>query len=598
MGRNFHNVHVHAPTARKRDGVVKAVLAHAKKAGFERVKRVADADRVIRLGGRAPWFSIEDDGYEASAIASAVSKATKLPTLEAYCEASAIVWLALHANGRRAGGWAEPGKRGPAAKLVDPILAKGTAKDVAAKWDEGIRQVFPESALALVAKQFGLAVGQLFGDTNLRAVTIALRRKTKAWTPRYHKGAPSFSIGWGSNQGWGPRHLVFVEDVVEHRVQVTSTGGAGKGIAITFGGDAIGNGHIEILECSHEKLKLERDGNTWRDPDAVIPAGLIEQPDVFSMSRREASRAREVAWEVEWYVDVKYRAIKEGECKLTANIAGDKGSADLMVHWRPWCPSVALSRDNHGLFAMHRSEHAIAQIALNGSLADAWPWARKQIEQWTTLRGDDYLRVTREFNVILDEGGAFDRVAETFPSPTTPLQVAGKSYLFGTAAYAPFKMEPDDKLAVQLILVSYDRECEHPELAMLEAICDDAIASGFASSAIVYRHQYQPSDTKTRWEELCVHDDGPLKLASWQSAHVRGIDKRLWLAEALAVHVDRSKLPDYATVTPLARGIRLRIPDTRMRMELEPLISALGALTPTQAEVEQWSHSRSHTPTK
>lgn len=99
-------------------------------------------------------------------------------------------------------------------------------------------------------------------------------------------------------------------------------------------------------------------------------------------------------------------------------------------------------------------------------------------------------------------------------------------------------------------------------------------------------------DTKTRWEELCTRDDGPLKLASWQSTHVRGIDKRLWLSNELAAHIDRAKLPDYATLTPLGQGVRLQVPDTRMRMELEPLISALGTLVPTEAEVERWNHSR------
>ncbi|MFT3770381.1 MAG: hypothetical protein QM820_33555 [Minicystis sp.] len=603
MSRNFHNLHVHASTERQRERVVRAVLAYAKTSGYERVARTSGADRVIRIGGKAPWLTIEDDGHEAGPIAEAVSQATKLPILEAYCEASAIVWLDLHSGGKHAGGWARGARRGPLQKLVAPLLAKGTPAELVKAFAEGLIQTFPETALAVAAGRFGLHVDQMFGDRALRGTTIALRRKKAAWTPRYRKGEPAFTVGWGSNGGWGSRHLVFEGEDQDQRVHVASVGGPGRGLSIQFSGSAVAEGFVEIVSCKHEGLALVPDGpSTFRDPKAKIPAGLVEQPDTFSMSRREANRARAISGKLEWYLDVAYRTLKEGPCDLVAEVTSGEaratGKLALMVSWKPWRPSVAEAHvDDHTLFAMHRREHASAHITLRGPLAEAWAWARPHVEAWSAAHGDGHLRVSRDHEVLLlehaEEGAPpFDRVAGSIPGPTVPFQVAGTSYLFGTFGFAPWRMDPREQLVVELVLAAYDPESDGAgDLARLEAICDDAICTGVAYSALVEQHQYRPDD-KTRWESIAVRDDGPLKVAVWHETHIRGIDKRIWMSASHAARFDRAALPDYVTVTDLGRGLRLQVSDDRMRRDLEPLVAALGALVPSGPETARWAAER------
>lgn len=578
MSRNFHNLHVHAPTARARAQVVKAVLAHAKKAGFERVKTARSADRVIRLGGKAPWFSIDDDGYGAGELAPGISKATKLPVLEAYCEASAIVWLGFFANGRAAGGWAREGLKPAPAKHVAPLLALGTPKELREAWDAGIRQVFPETALEVAAKHFGIKIAQMFGESSLRGETIALARKTEKWQPRYHEGAPAFQIGWGSNGAWGGRHLVFEGDADEHRIQITSTGGPARGFSLTFAGTAIENRHVEIVSVSHPTLKLERTGErTWSDPTAKVPAGLVERPDLFQMGQREVERARQLDWACELRPDVSYRAIKQGECELVASVESGgstaTGSLALKIQWLPWRPSVAREGvSNFELFAMHRKEHAIAHVALRGPIADAWAWVRSRIERWAV----GSMRIVRDWDVVATDP-TLDEVAAKLPSERTQaFQVAGQRWLFGTARVASYQLNQGDELALQLVVTAYDPRCEH-DLGPLVALCDDALATGVAYSAVVYHHQYQP-DTKTAFEAIALRDEDPAKLDAWQASHVRGVDKRMWLSAPLAAQL--GPLPSYITTTPIGTGIRLEMPDNRPRSDLEPLITALGPLVP------------------
>ena len=103
----------------------------------------------------------------------------------------------------------------------------------------GQRQVFPETALAVAAQHFGITVDRMFGDSVLRGTTIALRRKRAAWVPQYQVGAPKFEVGWGSNQCWGARHLVFEQQLEDHRIHVRSVGGPGRGLSIRLAGSAI-----------------------------------------------------------------------------------------------------------------------------------------------------------------------------------------------------------------------------------------------------------------------------------------------------------------------------------------------------------------------
>lgn len=600
MSRNFHLLHVHAPDERQRARVVRAVLAYAKKAGFERVTRASGADRVIRLGGARPWLTIVDDGREAELLAEAVSRATKLPVLEASCEASAIVALGLHAGGKLAGAWGEGG-RAPTKKLVAPLLAKGTPAELAEAFAHGLRQVFPEAALAVAAERFGLDVERMFGERAVRGTTLALRRRKAAWTPRYQGGEPAFRVGWGSNQGWGPRHLVFDGEVCEHRFQVASVGGPGRGFALRFSGSALDEGHVEIVSCKQATMALAPSGpNAWSAPCATVPAGLVERPDTFSMGRREADRARALTGALEWFVDLGYRTRKEGACELIAEVESGpgrgRGSLELMVMWRPWRPSVVGPHiDQHTLLAMHRLEHASAHLTLRGSLEEAWAWARPRLEAWAAARGDHLLRVTRAGEVLLAEDAAphFDRVASLLPGPAMPFQVSGATYLFGTFAFAPFRMAPGDELVAQLILSSRDPACAHTEtLPHLEALCDEAIRDGAAHSAILEQNQYRAGD-KTRWEHVAVPGaDDPLKLASWHATHLRGVDKRLWMSQAHASLLDRGALPEHVTVTDLGRGLRLQMSDDRPRADLEPLLAALGPLVPASREVERWVAER------
>lgn len=603
MSRNFHNLHVHARTDAQRQQVIKAVLAYAMKAGFERVSRPARADRVIRLGGKAPWISVEDDAYEATQIAEAVARATKLPVLEAYCEASAIVWLGLYAGGKRAGGWARDGKRGPAKKWLEPLLAKGTPAELAKAFADGLIQTFPESALAVAAERFGMSVEQMFGEAVLRSgTTLALRRKRATWTPVCKTGTPAFQVSFGSNSAWGPHHLVFEGQIEPHRVHVSSSGGPGRGLSIRFSGTALAGGHIELLKCRHNDLKLVSDGpNAWRDDKAEIPAGLAEQPDTFAMGRREADRARAIVDKTGWYIDIEYRCLKQGACQLRAEVqSGDataSGALDLMVMWKPWRPSVALPHvSEFSLFTMHRTEHATAHIALRGSIAEAWKWARPHIDAWTAQSKDGIVRIERDHQVLkMGERTAmdFDEVPQLAPQASTiPFQVMGDSYLLGTFGYPPWQMDPREQLVVELVLSANNpREDNAPLLARLEAICNDAIAKGVAYSAVVEQNQYRPSD-KTRWEEITVREDAPLKLAAWHETHIRGIDKRIWMSVKHAARLDRAALPDFVAVTDLGLGIRLQVPDDRMRQELEPVLAALGALVPTNAEAERWTEAR------
>jgi hypothetical protein len=602
MGRTFHNLHVYANTQRMRDRVVRIVLAFAKHQGYERTTSTKHADRVIRIGGRKPWLTIEDDGYEIEAIGKAIGTALRTPILEAYCEASARVGLGLRV-GRSAGGWGWGHGKLPAASHVEAILDEGSAADFEAAWHEGARQVFPETALAVAAKRFGLDVDTLFRDKQLRGTTIALRRRKPKWTPAYKSGKPAFDVGWGSNQGWGYKHLVFEEGIEQHRVHVTSTGGASKGFAIRFAGSAIDGGHIEIVSASCDSMKLVRDGDVWRDANAIVPAGLVEGPDIFALSRSENHKARSVTEEVEWYVDVEYRARNEGECKLVAVVETEsvvcKGTLDLMVMWKPWRPSTTIEHvDDHKLFQLHRCEHSALHIALRGSLADAWAWARPHVEAWTAATGERFLNVQRGDAIVLDANTTDDeplpwqRVAEHFPNSRTPLQARGSTFKFGTCAYASWGMDPRESLAVQLVLSAENPDEDSADnLARMTAIADDAIARGVAHSAHLCEQHYV-SDERTSWEEITASDDAPLKLAAWHETHIRGLNKRIWMSAEHAARIDRHALARHATITDLGRGIRVNVDATKPRRELEPLVTILAPILPSTTTIERFKTER------
>jgi hypothetical protein len=602
MGRTFHNLHVYANTQRMRDRVVRIVLAYAKQQGYERTTSTKAADRVIRIGGRRPWLTIEDDGYEIETIGKTIAHALRTPILEAYCEASAHVGLGLRV-GRTSGGWGWGYDKLPAASHVEAILDDGTAADFATAWADGARQVFPETALAIAAKRFGLDVDAVFGDKQLRGTTLALRRRKPKWTPQYRTGKPAFDVGWGSNQGWGYKHLVFEEEIEQHRVHVTSTGGPSKGFAIRFGGTAIDNGHIEIVRASHDTMQLVRDGDTWRDAAANVPAGLVDTPDPFALSRSENDKARNVTSEVEYYIDVEYRARKEGDCTLAAFVETQgiiaTGQLEMVVMWKPWRPSVATPHvDDHKLFQLHRCDHTALHIALRGSLAEAWAWAQSHVATWTATHGERFLRVQRDNEIVLgastDEAELlpWQRVVDYFPDARTPFHARGLTFRFGTCSHAPWRMDPRESLAVQLVLWAENPDDDATaNLAQLSSIADDAIARGVAHSAHLCEQQYVPDD-RTSWEEITASDDDPLKLAAWHQTHIVGLNKRIWLSADHAARIDRNALARHATITDLGRGIRVNVDPSKPRRELEPLVAILGPLLSSAETIERFKTER------
>ncbi|MBZ5708834.1 hypothetical protein [Nannocystis pusilla] len=485
---------------------------------------------------------------------------------------------------------------------------EGHANELARAFADGLIQIFPETALAVAAERFGLSVEHMFGERALRGTTIALRRKQAAWTPRDQTGDPAFHVDWGSNRSWGSRHLVFEGEVCKQFLEVRSVGGPGRGLTIRLSGSGIAEGFVELLSCKSDRLELVPEGpHAWGDAKIAIPPGFVEEPDTFSMGRREAERARVLADKRMWPLHLEYRTLKEGECELVAEIASDgshtSGSLELVVIWKPWRPSLTHSSiGNYALFAMHHREHVSAHITLRGSLAWAWAWASRHVEAWRTAHGDGSLRIERDHEVVFherEEAGAppLDRVTEFMPGPKSPFQVAGSTYLFGTFGYPPRSMDARDQLVVQLVLAAYDRTADHvADIARLEAICDEAIRSGAAYSALLELHQYRPDDT-TRWESITLGgNDEPLKIAAWHETHIRGIDRRIWMSTSHAARLDRARLPDHITMTELGGGLRLQMPDERRRGELEPLIAALGALVPSAPELDRWAAERASEP--
>ena len=341
MSRNFHTLHVHlgAPeqAAVLRDGVIDALRDHLKAEGLEPVRSAAGADRVVRVSRpRAGWITITDDGYAIEALAKHVARATGLPALEAYCEASAIVWLGLYHRGRVVGGWGV--EKLPPVRAVNALLAVGNAAELADAWEDAQRQVFPETALAVAAERFGLDVARVFDESEPRGTTLALRRKRAAWTPVLAKGPPRFEVGIGSNQAHGGSHLVFVNRTIELSPSARSTGGAGSGLTVTFGGDVIERGLLVP-----ERVTVESVGEGTGTLRVGVGAG-----------------------------------------------SGDpiaEGTLALAVMFEPFRPRDAADADDHALFGMHQMVRRFVTITLGASLGAAWAWARSAIERWCLATG-------------------------------------------------------------------------------------------------------------------------------------------------------------------------------------------------------------------
>lgn len=595
MSRNFHNLHARVASAEDRDAVVEAVVAHLQREGFERVPRASQADRVVRMGISKEWISLEDDGWEIGAIARAVAKQVPLSLLEAGCEASAVVSLSLYVDGKHRGGWGEG--RLPAKRWVEPLLREGNAAELAAAWELGAQQVFPETALAEAAKRFGLPVERMFGDDMARMRSLYFRRANQRWKPEWNTDAPSFEVLAGGNGQLGGKHLAFEGLATSVRVLVRSTGGPSTGLIVRVAGSAIERGLLEVVDISQTDSKLVRMDDAWHDAHAKLGATLRNEPNLWELARKERERIQALTQDCERYVHVEMRARERGEGDLRVTIESGGARAEdvveVAVMWRPWRPrSADATIHDDALFEMHRAEHLQAHITLRGDLRTKWEWARPHIEAWAKAHGETALRVIRDEEVILRESLdeyadepqpplSWAEVANLLPEGDVAFQVAGRHFLFGTFSYPSNDRDRSDPLMHQLVLGAGTGDRETELLAQASAIADDAFMHERAHSALVALHRSAPSE-RTAWENITgSSSNAALAQESWHERHVRGVDKRMWISHEHATRIDRAELARHATVTEVGSGLRLTVADSTPRRQLEPLEIALSSLLPT-----------------
>lgn len=621
MSRNFHTLHVHVGASDDadvaREGVIDALRSHLIAEGLEPARSAAAADRVVRISRpRAGWITITDDGYAIDALARRVARTTKLPALEAYCEASAIVWLALHHRGRIAGGWGV--ERLPPAKAVIPLLAVGDAAGLAAAWDDAPRQVFPETALAVAAKRFGLDVARVFDESASRGTTLALRRKRAAWKPVHAKGPPRFQIGFGSNQGHRGSHLVFVHRTIELSPTARSLGGAGRGLTVTLGGDVIERGLLVPERVTVESLgpgKKQWSGEVRELraflPDVTIPAGLKEQPDLFALARREADRARALAWGAELRITITGQTRAEGTGTLRLGVGAgsgdpiDEGTLNLAVLFEPFRPRFAERADDHALFAMHEKTRRFVTISLDASIAAAWTWARAAIARWCFATGAAGQLVLLVDGAVVEsgaiEGGDVDGEATSLTAwnnvaarldatPDAWIQLRGPGFAFGHPESAPYRRLVGEAPAVVLTL---DEAASGDHAALARALVDEAMREGLGLGALLARHRYAPAIGATAWEEVTMGSGEAVRYRTWHAERIRGLDgDGVWLGPRHLARIDRAKLPDHVEACAVGSALRLTMPGERPRRDLAALEEALAPLLPSRSAAEAWESAR------
>lgn len=618
MSRNFHTLHVHVGASEQasasRDAVIAVLRDHLEKQGFELIRSAMSADRAVRISRpRAGWITITDDGHGIDELTKHVARATKLPALEAYCEASAIVWLALHHRGKLAGGWGDQDGT-PSAKSVTPLLAIGTAAELCTAWDDARRQVFPETALAVAAKRFGLDVARVFDEATTRGTTLAVRRKRAAWTPVLAKGPPRFEIGFGSNQGYGPSHLVFVERTVELTPIVRSIAGAGRGLTLAFGGDAIDRSlfvpervTVQPLAGAEKQWTAEvRDGRAHL-PDVKIVAGLVEQPDTFSLTRREADRARNLAWRTELRITITGRTKVEGTGTLRMGAGAgnadpiDEGALSLAVLFQPFRPRHAESADDHALFEMHQRTRRFVTISLDRPIIEAFPWARAAIARWceaTNASGQLALFVDGRVveSGVIGDGEItsltlLDSVAAHLEaSPEAWIQLRGPGFAFGHVEYAPYRRLVDEPPAVVLTL---DEAASSDHEALARALADEAMRDGLGLGALLARWRYAPANGMTCWEQVTIGSAEAARYCDWHREQIRGLDHDgVWLGPAHLARIDRARIPAHVESCELGPALRLTMSRERPRADLAALEEALGPLLPSRPAAEAWESAR------
>ena len=613
MSRNGHTLHLHLGPRRRdatRARLIRLITAFARAQGFSPITRSAGADRVIRVSSlRDGWVSLDDDGSEIDALGEALSKALKVPALEAYCEASAIVWLSMRAEGRGVGGWGEHG-RPPPARLVNPLLKEGNAKAFAEAFQHGLRQTFPETALAVAARRFGLDPALVIGDIHPRGTTLSFRRAKQVVKPVPASGPPAFEGGFGSNQGFGPSHLLFVDRAVDLRALMRSTGGPGRGLWIRFTGPAIEEGLITPTQVTAgfddgsapAEMPL-RDGR-FELPGLPLRAGIENLDDLPQSSSRERDKARALRYRTTLTVDVLAHRVKEGSGALTMILgSGDEevGRSDLplKVMFQPYRPRAAEGASDFSLFAMHRREHVFANLVFRGSAAEVWRWVEPRLRAHAEARGAAFpLRLSLDGEVVLyeevqlplGEQAAWAGISAKLASaPLSWISLASSFFHLGNVSSPPWRPVPGELPAISLSLVSRSGEDESAKIEALRALVDEAMRDGVALSGVLGTSQYPMQGSETPWEGATTGDRTPLCYQSWHEERIRGLEHDgVWLGPTHLARVDLGQIPGYVERRPVGEGVCLSMSRERPRRDFSAVEEALTAILPSREACEAW----------
>jgi hypothetical protein len=613
MSRNAHTLHLHLGTARAaatRARLIEAIVAFAGAQGFSPISRSAGADRVIRVSTlREGWVSLHDDGYEIGALGERLSKVMKATALEACCEASAIVWLSLRDAGRELGGWGTGG-RPPPARVVNPLLKEGKAKGFAEAFAQGLRQTFPETALAVAAQRFGLDPALVIADALPRGTTLSFRRIKQVVAPVYAGGQPSFEGGFGSNQGFGPFHLVFVDRAVELRALMRATGGPGEGLWIRFTGPAVEAGLLGLARVTahfddgSEAREMALVEGRFELPALALNAGIANLDALPQSSSREMDKVRALRYRSTLVVDVEARSRAEGEGALTMILGSGEaelGRCDLplKVMFQPYRPRGAEGADDWALFGMHRREQVFATLILKGSAAEAWRWAELVLRARALASGEAcFVRLSLDDEAVLQEQleppldaqaawrGIADRLAG---APSAWAVLSGSFFHFGNLCSRPWHPVAGEEPVIGLSLFARVGRDEAAQIAELRALVDEAMRAGVALSALVGSTQYPVRGGETPWEGVTTSERTPLVYRSWHEERIRGLEHDgVWLGATQRARIDLSRLPDYVERERVGEALRLSMSRTRPRRDFAAVEEALAEVLSSRSAVDEW----------
>ncbi|UJR86818.1 hypothetical protein [Sandaracinus amylolyticus] len=576
MSRNFHTVHVRSDDPAE---LARAITRWLEGEGFERVGPRARADRVVRISApKHGWVTIVDEGYQASEIARVATERSARIAVEAYCEASAIVWLALVRGGEPAGGWGID--EAPAPGVIDEIGIEGLERGaLSARWDDAVREIFPETALAVAAQMLRIDVARMFDEAELRGgIAVRARRAKDTWTPREVEGPVALELTAY------PGDVLFVDREVELRVGVESRGGAGRGIEVRF----------EDEQDLFELRALTIDGvgtfaiesNVARVPDLRIAAGLVETPDTGSMTRREADRAWAEIAKRRFTMTIAAHTEREGEGVLRCAIGDASCSLGTRVSWQPHRPrrtlDVARDRD---LYAMHLMTRRFGTVSFAGSLADAWAWARPHVERWCDRVQGSWWATIGTRIVAHDREGAIAAIAGG-PAEWATLHAPG--VMFGCFGSEPGRVFDGQEPVVVLTL--HEPIDGEDDASSLRGILDDAMRSGVGLGALMASWENAPThNDATIWEKVAVGHSDALRYRSWHVERVRGLDHDgVWLGATHLARVRLAALPDFVEVERLGPAVRLTVPRARRRAELRAIEDVLDAVMPSRDAAEAW----------